>query len=168
MTIGQYSEGRKQVQKQASQCCTITAHLEEQEDTVQVCYLTKLHPVFEDKELIYKMLSSLIIEHLPATVWDTNTFVTHSAMVKRSLIRHQLADGFLESVFHTGNPVYVNSYRMWLPCLINNHFASPVWQTVMLLLRSIPACQQEVRTSFLITSGLTERYNVIVMKQSTL
>ena len=35
----------------------------------------------EDKEPIYKMLACLMIEHLPATVWDTDTLVTRAAIV---------------------------------------------------------------------------------------
>ena len=50
-----------------------------------VCYLTKPHPVCED-ELIYKMLSCSMVEHLPTNVWDTDTLVTNSAMVNRSLL----------------------------------------------------------------------------------
>ena len=60
-----------------------------------------------------------MIEYLPAIVWDTDTFVTHSAMANQSLIHLWLTDGFLESVFHTGSPVYAHSYKVWLPCLLN-------------------------------------------------
>ena len=57
-----------------------------------VCCLTQLHPLFKGKEVIYKTVSCLMIEHLPATVWATDTFITHSAMVSQSFIHHWLTE----------------------------------------------------------------------------